>query len=172
MGGFHFGKNVKYRASEEHWITPKHYAHCTVHVARRIWDTVEGDRLAWMGAPSEWVTIDGYDDKNGVAPRDVRITRALYDSQRAVTAAVDVMNRYAKQERMHRRIGGQIRLIHHRYRWVDAKPPGFFPAEVREAFYAILDAKETRAAYSYMRQFNVDAVERAELIAALDALRH
>lgn len=162
--GFHFGKKVKYRACEAHWITPKHYAHCTVHIARRIWEAVEENRVQWMGTVGEWTSIDV---AGSAAPSAV--TRALHDNARAVATAVDVMARYVKQPRVQHRVGEQIRSIHHRYRWIDAKPPGQFAPEVREAFYAILDALEYRAAYDYMRSVSGD--EFADLRAALDDLR-
>lgn len=149
--GFHFGKLTRLRAAEAHWITPKHYAHCTVHIARRIWETVDGDRLKWMGAPSEWPTLDTFDlDTTVQQGREHRLTIALHDNGRAVSAAIDVMNRYARRTRVERQVGEQLRRIHHRYRWIDAKQPGWYASEVREAFYAILDAKETRAAYEYV----------------------
>lgn len=169
--GFHFGKKTKYAACEAHWITPKHYAHCTVHIARRIWDALDGDRQNWMGGILEWPSIDesAFDVARTADNRGARITKALYDNARAVATATDVMNRYVKQERVQRRLGDQIRMIHHRYRWIDAKPPGQFAPEVREAFYAILDALEYRAAYDYMRSLSGDAY--ADLRVALDDLR-
>lgn len=147
---FHYGRATKVAASEAHWIKPKYYAHCTVHIARRIWEAVEGDRLEWMGAPSEWPSIDSTVIEEAARDRQHRITVALNDEVRAVNAARDVMNRYARRPRIQRRVGEQIRLIHHRYRWIDAKQYGWYAPEVREAFYAILDAQEYRAAYAYL----------------------
>jgi hypothetical protein len=161
VGTFHFGKATKVQAHEQHWVTAKHYAHCTVHIARRIWGALEEDRAKWMGTPTHWPSMDSsFPYGEGPHAAAQRLTGLLCNNARAVSAAIDVMNRYKQQPRIRRRVGDQIRLIHHRFRWIDAKPPGQFSPEIREAFYAILDAYEYGAAYEYLRA--VSAVRDAD----------